>query len=162
PTPLRQPSPRPPRPHRGIRTSRRRNRRAGGLVAAALAVVVVGSGCAALTGDTGADEADQFLAALTRGDVAGAAALPTDPAVVVRSGCAALAADPGAGAVDQCLPAPPRGAVAGAAALTTDPAAAEETILASVEGLGLPGSSAATSGDDGRPDRDQVTVEITW
>src|SRR5690606_38080014 len=120
PTPLRQPSPRPLRPHRGIRTSRRRNRRAGGLVAAALAVVVVGSGCAALTGDTGADEVDQFLAALTRGDVAAAAAL------------------------------------------TTDPAAAEETIIASVEGMGLPGSSAATTGDDGRPDRDPVTVEITW
>jgi len=89
-------------------------------VAAALAVVLVGSGCAALTGDTGADEVDQFLAALNRGDVTGAAAL------------------------------------------TTDPAAAGETIIASVEGMGLPAISATTTGDDGRPDRDPVTVEITW
>ena len=48
-------------------------------MAAALAVVVVGSGCAALTGDTGADELQQFLSALEAGDIAGAAALTTDP-----------------------------------------------------------------------------------
>ncbi|PZQ66261.1 MAG: hypothetical protein DI550_23895, partial [Escherichia coli] len=40
--------------------------------------------------------------------------------------------------------------------------AAEETIIASVEGMGLPAISATTTGDDGRPDRDPVTVEITW
>lgn len=89
-------------------------------MAAALAVVLVGSGCAALTGDTGADEVDQFLTALDRGDVTGAAEL------------------------------------------TTDPAAAEKTITASVEGMGMPAISATTTGDDGRPDRDPVTVEITW
>ncbi|WP_404850651.1 penicillin-binding transpeptidase domain-containing protein [Dietzia kunjamensis] len=120
PTPASQPSLRPLRPHRDPGATRRPDRRAGGLVAAALAVVLVGSGCAALTGDTGADEVDQFLAALNRGDVTGAAAL------------------------------------------TTDPAAAEETIIASVEGMGLPAISATTTGDDGRPDRDPVTVEITW
>lgn len=44
-----------------------------------LAVVVTGSGCAALTGDTGSDELQQFLSALEAGDIAGAAALTTDP-----------------------------------------------------------------------------------
>lgn len=58
----------------------RRLRPAAGLVAATLAVVLAGSGCAALTGDTGSNELQQFLAALEVGDLAGAAALTTDPA----------------------------------------------------------------------------------
>lgn len=53
---------------------------ATGLAAAALAVVLTGSGCAALTGDTGSDELQQFLTTLETGDIAGAAALTTDPA----------------------------------------------------------------------------------
>ncbi len=57
-----------------------RNRPAAVLVAAALAVVLTGSGCAALTGETGSDELQQFLTALEGGDLAGAAALTTDPA----------------------------------------------------------------------------------
>lgn len=100
---------------------RRRNRSAAtGLTAAALAVTLVGTGCAALTGDTGADELRGFLDELSRGN----------------------------------LPA--------AAALTTDPAAAEADLLASVDGMGRPTVSAATSGSDRRPDRDPVGVEITW
>ncbi|WP_236885309.1 penicillin-binding transpeptidase domain-containing protein [Dietzia massiliensis] len=79
-TPLRQPLSSSPRSGRNPRASGPRTRRPAGLVAAALAVVMVGSGCAALTGDTGSDELQQFLSALEAGDVAGAAAMTTDPA----------------------------------------------------------------------------------
>ena len=101
-------------------TSRRRLRPVGRIVAATLAVTLVGSGCAALTGDTGADELDQFLDALSRGNV---------PA---------------------------------AAELTTDPEAAQEALSASVTGMGFPTLSATTTGEDRRPDRGPVAVEITW
>ena len=84
------------RPH-----TRHRTRPAAGLAAAALAVVMAGSGCAALTGDTGADELQEFLSVLERGDLAGAAALTTDPvaaeealtASVAGMGYPALSAD---------------------------------------------------------------------
>ena len=90
-------------------------------MAAALAIVVAGSGCAALTGETGSDELQQFLTALEAGDAAGAAAL------------------------------------------TTDPAAAEETLAANIRSMGFtPTLSAGTPDGDRRPDRDPVTVEITW
>lgn len=102
------------------RPARGRRRTAAGLVSAALVVVITGSGCAALTGDTGADEMDRFLTALSSGDVAAAAAL------------------------------------------TTDPGAAERDLTANLEGLGMPTVSAATTGEDDRPDREPVTVEITW
>ena len=69
-----------PRASRRPLTDRPRVRRASGLAAATLAVTLVGSGCAALTGDTGSDELQQFLTALESGDLAGAAALTTDPA----------------------------------------------------------------------------------
>lgn len=62
------------RPRRRIRSG------ATGLAAAALAVALAGTGCAALTGDTGSDELQEFLTVLERGDIAGAAALTTDPA----------------------------------------------------------------------------------
>ena len=61
-------------------TRRRRGRTASGVVAAVLTVALGGTGCAALTGDTGSDELQQFLSALEAGDVAGAAAMTTDPA----------------------------------------------------------------------------------
>ena len=98
---------------------RREPRRPAGL-AAALVVVMAASGCAALTGDTGADELDRFLDALSRSDVESAAAL------------------------------------------TTDPVAAQESITASIEGMAWPTISAATTGNNDRPDRDPVAVEITW
>ena len=65
--------------------TRRRKRPSVGIAAVALAVVVTGSGCAALTGDTGSDELQQFLSALEDGDLAGAAALTTDPAAAERA-----------------------------------------------------------------------------
>lgn len=68
-------TPSPARPH-----TPHRRRSAVGLAAAALAVALAGSGCAALFGDTGADELEQFLTALETGDHAAAAALTTDPA----------------------------------------------------------------------------------
>ena len=74
PRPTGAPGPR--RPHR---------RPAAGLAAAILAVALAGSGCAALTGDTGSDELQQFLSALEAGDVAGAAALTTDPVAAQES-----------------------------------------------------------------------------
>lgn len=69
-----------PTPLRYLKSLRPRARPAAGLVAAGLAVVLAGSGCAALTGDTGSAELQQFLTALEVGDLAGAAALTTDPA----------------------------------------------------------------------------------
>lgn len=104
----------------GRPVSRPSSRPATGLVALALAVTVAGSGCAALFGDTGADELGRFLDALSAGDVAAAAAL------------------------------------------TTEPEAAEQSLSASLDGMGRPAISAETTGDDGRPDRDPVPVEITW
>ncbi len=56
-----------------------------GLAAAGLVVVMVGSGCAALTGDTGADELDGFLTALSSGNVEAAAAATTDPDAAART-----------------------------------------------------------------------------
>ncbi|HHX86459.1 MAG TPA: penicillin-binding protein [Actinomycetales bacterium] len=50
-----------------------------GLTAAALAVALVGTGCAAITGDTGSDELQQFIDELSRGNLTAAAALTTDP-----------------------------------------------------------------------------------
>ena len=104
-----------PRPNAHARA---RLRPATGLAAAGLVVVMLGSGCAALTGDTGSDELGQFLSALETGDLAGAAAL------------------------------------------TTDPAAAEESLTASVAGLGYPALSTSADGD--RPDQEPVPVEFTW
>ncbi|MFN7243229.1 MAG: penicillin-binding protein, partial [Dietzia cercidiphylli] len=102
-------------------SARRRPRPVAGLVAAALTVALTGTGCAELTGDTGTDELQQFLSALSSGDLAGAAAL------------------------------------------TTDPAAAQETLEANVLAMGFtPTLSAGTPDGDRRPDRDPVTVEITW
>ncbi|MCT1514470.1 penicillin-binding transpeptidase domain-containing protein [Dietzia cercidiphylli] len=102
-------------------SARRRPRPVAGFVAAALTVALTGTGCAALTGDTGTDELQQFLSALSSGDLAGAAAL------------------------------------------TTDPAAAQETLEANVLAMGFtPTLSAGTPDGDRRPDRDPVTVEITW
>lgn len=70
---------------------RRRSRSAAtGLAAAALSVALAGTGCAALTGDTGSDELGQFLSALSSGDVPGAAALTTDPAAAEQALTAAL------------------------------------------------------------------------
>lgn len=71
--------------------SRPRHRSGAGLVAAALAVVVASSGCAALTGDTGADELGQFLSTLESGDLTGAAALTTDPAAAEEALTASVA-----------------------------------------------------------------------
>ncbi|AWH96745.1 penicillin-binding transpeptidase domain-containing protein [Dietzia psychralcaliphila] len=110
PTPLRRQYP---------SSARRRFGPATGLVATALTVALTGAGCAALTGDTGADELDHFLDELSRGNL---------PAAVE---------------------------------LTTNPAAAEEQLVASMEGMGMPTISATTAGGD-RPDRDPVAVEITW
>lgn len=59
---------------------RRIRSRATGLVAVALSAALAGTGCAALTGDTGSDELQRFLTTLESGDIAGAAALTTDPA----------------------------------------------------------------------------------
>lgn len=67
------------------RRPRRRHRTATGLAAAALAVTLAGTGCATLTGDTGSDELEQFLSALESGDLAGAAALTTDPEAAQES-----------------------------------------------------------------------------
>ncbi|AVZ40626.1 penicillin-binding protein [Dietzia sp. JS16-p6b] len=61
-------------------SARRLPRPAIGIAAAALAAALTGTGCAALTGDTGSDELQQFLSALSSGDLGGAAALTTDPA----------------------------------------------------------------------------------
>lgn len=58
---------------------------ATGLVAATLAVALAGSGCAALTGDTGSDELQRFLTTLETGNIAEAAALTTDPVVAEES-----------------------------------------------------------------------------
>ncbi|KAA0918577.1 penicillin-binding transpeptidase domain-containing protein [Dietzia sp. ANT_WB102] len=85
PTPVRPSLQLPSCTDRDLGASRRRPGRAGGLVAAALAVVVGVAGCAALSGDTGADEMDQFLSALEAGDVAGAAELTSDPVVAQAS-----------------------------------------------------------------------------
>ena len=78
-------------------TRRRRGRTASGVVAAVLTVALGGTGCAALTGDTGSDELQQFLSALEAGDVAGAAAMTTDPAAaeetLARAGFDGTAAD---------------------------------------------------------------------
>ena len=52
---------------------------------------MVGSGCAALTGDTGADELQEFLSVLERGDLAGAAALTTDPVAAEEALTASVA-----------------------------------------------------------------------
>ena len=62
-----------------------------GLLAAGLVVVMVGSGCAALTGDTGSDELQEFLSTLEHGDLAGAAALTTDPAAAEEALTASIA-----------------------------------------------------------------------
>ncbi|MDX2356419.1 penicillin-binding transpeptidase domain-containing protein [Dietzia sp. PP-33] len=69
-----------PRHHRYPSRTHRRYRPAAGLVAATLAVALAGGGCAALTGDTGADELQQFVDEIARGNIEGAAALTTDPA----------------------------------------------------------------------------------
>ena len=71
--------------------SNRGRRSAAGFAAAALAVVMVGSGCAALTGDTGSDELQEFLSTLERGDLAAAAALTTDPAAAEEALTASVA-----------------------------------------------------------------------
>lgn len=68
-----------------ISPTRRARRSATGLVATALAVSLAGTGCAALTGDTGSDELEQFLSALESGDLPGAAALTTDPEAAQES-----------------------------------------------------------------------------
>ena len=62
-----------------------------GLLAAGLVVVMTGSGCAALTGDTGSDELQEFLSTLERGDLAAAAALTTDPAAAEEALTASIA-----------------------------------------------------------------------
>ncbi|MDV7999784.1 penicillin-binding transpeptidase domain-containing protein [Rhodococcus sp. IEGM 1408] len=71
-----------PSPHRRRYpdSARRRFLPTAGLLAAAVTVALAGNGCAALTGDTGADELQQFVDEMARGDIAGAAALTTDPA----------------------------------------------------------------------------------
>lgn len=69
----------------------RGRRPAAGFAAAALAVVMVGAGCAALTGDTGSDELQEFLSTLERGDLAAAAALTTDPATAEQALTASVA-----------------------------------------------------------------------
>ncbi|HJC60049.1 MAG TPA: penicillin-binding protein, partial [Candidatus Dietzia intestinigallinarum] len=71
--------------------TRRRNRPVTGLLAAGLVVVMTGSGCAALTGDTGSDELQEFLSTLERGDLAAAAALTTDPAAAEEALTASIA-----------------------------------------------------------------------
>lgn len=74
-----------------LRAPRRGRRRTAGLVAAALVVVVAGTGCAALTGDTGADELRDFREALAGGDVTRAAALTTAPEAAQEALTASLA-----------------------------------------------------------------------
>ena len=59
--------------------TRRSRSGARGLVAVALAVSLAGTGCAALTGDTGSDELQQFLTTRESGDLAAAAEMTTDP-----------------------------------------------------------------------------------
>ena len=60
-------------------------------MAATLAVVMVGSGCAALTGDTGTDELRAFLDAVTSGDIEQAAAATTDPTAAEQALTASIA-----------------------------------------------------------------------
>ena len=97
----------------------------------------------------------------TAGPTAGlvAAALAV---VLAGSGCAALTGDTGAGELDRFLDELSRGNLPAAAELTTDPDAARAEISTSVTGMGFPTISATTTGDDRRPDRDPVPVEITW
>ncbi len=56
-----------------------RRRHSRSLAAGAVVIALVGTGCATLTGDTGADELGQFLDALSAEDLAGAAELTSDP-----------------------------------------------------------------------------------
>ncbi|MFN7244890.1 MAG: penicillin-binding protein, partial [Dietzia cercidiphylli] len=69
---------------------RRRFGPATGLVATALTVALTGAGCAALTGDTGADELDRFLDELSRGNLPAAVELTTNPEAAQESVSASI------------------------------------------------------------------------